>query len=364
MLKSLDLWLPSWIKRPKREPVQGVEHLLITVCDHFEPFHGVEAPHALARVKQWHRDFTPITAEFHDSNGQPPKHTFFYPIEQYHPQVLQALAELCSATKSETEIHLHHDRDHADNLRLTLNQGMENFAKHGLLSRDSTGKIRYGFIHGNWALDNSHPTGQNCGVTNELQVLIDTGCYADFTMPSAPHPTQTQTINSLYYAQASTTPKSHNHGRPVRALPHHQPASPDELLIVQGPLALNWNRRKYGILPRIENSDLTGANPPTINRLRVWQKAGITVKGCPNWTFIKLHTHGANPKNSPMLLGQPMRQFHQSLRQLADTHPHLHFHYLTAREMVNVLHAAEQGHSDNPHLYRDHCYRLPPPPLS
>ena len=69
--------------------------------------------------------------------------------------------------------------------------------RHGLLSRDRyTGEVGYGFIHGNWALDNSRPDGRMCGVDNELDVLRETGCYADFTLPSAPSPTQTRKINS------------------------------------------------------------------------------------------------------------------------------------------------------------------------
>src|SRR5438132_607974 len=63
--------------------------------------------------------------------------------------------------------------------------------RHGLLARDrTTGALGYGFIHGNWALCNSRPDGRWCGVNNELEILRATGCYADFTMPSAPHPTQ------------------------------------------------------------------------------------------------------------------------------------------------------------------------------
>src|SRR5690606_38978244 len=74
--------------------------------------------------------------------------------------------------------------------------------QHGLLRRnDRTGQIEYGFIHGNWALCNSRPDRLLCGVDQELTVLLKTGCYADFTMPSAPSNTQTRTINSIYYAQ-------------------------------------------------------------------------------------------------------------------------------------------------------------------
>lgn len=31
---------------------------------------------------------------------------------------------------------------------------------------------------------------------------------------------------------------------------------PGELLLVQGPLTLNWRRRKIGILPKIENGEI------------------------------------------------------------------------------------------------------------
>ena len=78
--------------------------------------------------------------------------------------------------------------------------------RHGLLARRrDTGELPYGFIHGNWALDNSRPDGRCCGVNNELAILRETGCYADFTLPSAPSPAQTAKINSIYYAGHPST---------------------------------------------------------------------------------------------------------------------------------------------------------------
>ena len=358
MLKALDIWLPAWWRRQRhRESAPGIRHVMIAVCDHFEPFHGVGKAEALARVATWRRDFAQLAGEFRDADGQPPKHTFFYPIEQYDAEVVGALAELCHATGSETEVHLHHDRDTAENLRRTLEQGVERLAGHGLLSRDESGALRYGFVHGNWALDDSHPEGRHCGVRAELRVLRDTGCYADFTLPSAPNRTQTRTINALYYARSTDAPKSHDRGRRLRADREPKRAADDELLIVQGPLALNWQRRKFGLLPRIENSDLTAANPPTAERLRLWLDCRIAVEGRPNWLFVKLHTHGAKPENTRMLLGEPMRAFHRSLAEMAAADPSLRFHYVTARELVNILHAAEAAHSGEPGGFRDHCYR-------
>jgi hypothetical protein len=234
---------------------------------------------------------------------------------------------------------------------------VERFAGHGLLSRDAAGALRYGFVHGNWALDNSDPQGRHCGVRNELRILRETGCYADFTLPSAPVRTQTRTINSLYYARGTDEPKSHDRGRRVRADRQPKSAADDELLLVQGPLALNWQRRKFGLLPRVENGDLTAANPPTRERLQLWLDCRIAVEGRPGWLFVKLHTHGAKPENTRMLLGEPMRAFHRTLAEIAAADRSLRFHYVTARELVNILHAAEAGHSGEPGRFRNYRYQ-------
>jgi hypothetical protein len=357
MLRALDLWLPAWLQR-ERSPQNpfGMRHVMVCVCDHFEPFHQTDKAGALARLATWRRDWPRLAAEFQDADGQPPKHTFFHPIEQYDADVVEALAEVCLASGSEAEMHLHHDRDTAENLRATLLRGKDRLIHHGLLARDAEDAVRYGFIHGNWALDDSHPQDRHCGVRGDLAILRETGCYADFTLPSAPERTQTRTINTLYYARSTMHGKSHDTGRRVRADRDHAPAREDELLIVQGPLALDWGRRKLGVLPRIENSDLTGRNPPTLDRLRLWLDCRINVENRPNWIFVKLHTHGAIERNSVMLLGEPMRAFHRGLAEFAAADPTLHVHYVTARELVNLIHAAEAGHSGEPGPFRNFRY--------
>ena len=59
------------------------------------------------------------------------------------------------------------------------------------------GDPMYAFVHGNLALANS-AGGKYCGVDNEMAILRDTGCYADFTLPSAPDETQVAVINQIY----------------------------------------------------------------------------------------------------------------------------------------------------------------------
>ena len=136
----------------------GPVHLLLCIADHYEPqIGGVSAAHARARVERWVRDFPRQFGAFRDSDGRPPRHTFFYPIETYDPEHLDALAALCRAGFGEVEIHLHHDNDTAEHLRNTLLTAKQILAeRHGLLARDrTTGELAYGFIHGNWALDNA-----------------------------------------------------------------------------------------------------------------------------------------------------------------------------------------------------------------
>lgn len=356
-MKALDLWLPAWLRRDREIQTLGARHLIIAVCDHFEPIQAGDKPGALARVDAWRRGFPKSIEGIADSGGQPPRHTFFFPVEKYDRDVVGAIAALCGESTCELELHLHHDNDTADNLRRTLREAVERLASHGALCRDESGALRYGFIHGNWALDHSHPEGRHCGVPDELAILRETGCYADFTLPSAPNRTQTRIINKLYYAREDGRPRSHESGRRVVSDRDARPPADDELLIVQGPLGLNWDRRKYGILPRIENSDLTGANPPALDRLLVWLECNITVAGRPNWVFAKLHTHGARPDNSRMFLDGRMREFHRTLARYAADHPKFQYHYVSAREMVNIIHAAEAGHSGDPGQFREYRYR-------
>ncbi len=352
MFKAIDKWLLPYLfrRRPKRGT--GKLHLLVAVCDHYEPFHHTDKEGALRRVRHWAQGFPKLTESFRDADECPPRHTFFYPIEQYDEDVVGEIAAMCHATGSEAEIHLHHDNDSRDGLRVALESGKENLARHGLLARDGDGRIVFGFIHGDWALDDSHPTGRHCGVPDELGILREAGCYGDFTMPSAPSPTQTRTVNAVYYAKCGPEPKSHDRGTPVSGATRTLRDTSDHILLIQGPLGLNWQWRKYGVLPRVENGDLTGLNPPTASRLQLWKSIGARIGERPDVVFVKLHTHGAVERNSEMLLCEPMRAFHRLLAECADVETH----YVTAREMANILHALEDGKPGNPGAFRDYLY--------
>jgi hypothetical protein len=320
--------------------------VFIAVCDHYEPeWHRPGRSTSVSRVDRWCREYPHSFGEFRDADGRPPQHTFFFPQDEYQPEYLDRLAELCRAGYGDVDVHLHHDGDTAEILREKLEQFKHDLAfRHGLLRPDpETGKIVYGFIHGNWALCNSRPDGRWCGVDNELTILRETGCYADFTMPSAPDATQTSIINSIYYATDLPGQRCSHHAGIAAAVGRTPPA--ESLLLIQGPLLPDWRNRKFGILPRIENGDLHAGHPATWRRFENWLRAGVRVAGRPDWLFVKLHTHGCKDGNIDTLLGEPMRQFHRELAQQAARNPRLRYHYVTAWEMAQLVHQAERGAS-------------------
>jgi hypothetical protein len=240
------------------------------------------------------------------------------------------------------EIHLHHDNETSESLRGRLNEFRRILdERHGLLpQRRDTGEPVYGFVHGNWALDNSRPDGRCCGVNNELDILRETGCYADFTFPSSPSPTQPRTINSIYYAvDDPARPKSHDEGTAVGTAP----APANALMLIQGPLVPSWRKPKWGIIPRIENGCLQGNQPATIGRVDDWLRARVGIPSRPDWFFVKIYSHGAPESNARVILGEPMTRFHAALAQRAAENPRFHVHYVTAREMYNLARAAEAG---------------------
>lgn len=347
--QGLDRWIPTYFAESSRRARLNDRNdqpldVFIAVCDHFEPENGGADPETgIARVRRWVTDYPEQFAHVRDVSGRPPQHTFFFPQDEYRPQYLDELSALVTAGYGDVDIHLHHHNDTAEGFREKL-EAFRNilYHRHRLLRVDpKTGKVVYGFIHGNWALCNSRRDGHWCGVDHEIPILLDTGCYADFTYPSAPSDTQPAKINRIYYAfDRPGMARSHEVGPDARV---GTPAPDQALLMMQGPLVLDWSRRKWGCVPRIENGDLLASHPPRISRLEQWLSAGVTVAGQPDWRFIKLHTHGCKPGNLEMWLEGGVQQFHRGLRERHERQPNFRYHYVTAWEMAQLVHSAEQG---------------------
>lgn len=360
--RNIHRWLPGYVEADLRKFTraghEGPTHLLVAVCDHYEPLWGnATLEHGAERVQRWRSLYPALVQGMTDADGRPPRHTFFFPGEQYQPQYLEPLAELARAGLGEVEVHLHHDGDDAGKLTGDLLTYLKAYAEHGHLSRDRDGRLRYAFIHGNWCLANSRRDGRWCGVDSELEVLFDTGCYADFTFPSAPDETQPKLVNQIYWPTGDRA-RARSHEQGVRARVGQ--SMRDRILMIQGPLALA--RRPGTWRPRLDSAALTARDPGTRSRIRTWVSRGIGIEGRPEWVFVKLHTHGAPDEQAKSLLGEPGREMHRVLTSEYNDGERFVLHYVTAREMFNIALAGMHGLQGNPNQYRD--YSLLPPPVA
>jgi hypothetical protein len=362
--KHIQTWLWSYLRRDwahGKAPAGQTRHLMFCFVDHFEPqYQQPSYEIECARVARWRQEYPALCEGLRDADGRQPIHSFFYPEEEYRPEHINPLVELCRMGLGEIEVHLHHHHDTDAGLREKLRRFTGILAdQHDALPRDpETGQLRWAFIHGNWALDNAHPRGDGycCGVNNELIILREEGCYADFTFPAAPDPCQPPTINQIYYAKDDPdAPRSHDRGRRVSV-----GGSPwGDLMLIQGPLGFNMASRKFGLIPRIENADVRTSCPPSPDRVDAWVNMGIQVEGRPEWVFVKVHTHGTQERDTDTLLGQPMREAFEYMQRRYNDGREWKLHYVSAREMYNIVKAAEAGEQGDPGAYRDHVIPRP-----
>jgi hypothetical protein len=228
-----------------------------------------------------------------DSAGRRPVYTFFFPQEEYKPEYLDPLAKFTQDGIGDVDIHIHHNCEGEEKFLDKMCGFIEVLTKgHGLL-RQHEGKTVFGFIHGNWALDNSRPDGTWCGLNNEITLLRDLGCYADFTMPSGASPTQGRVVNQIYWVNDDPDkPRSYDRGTEVRT---GQPGQGD-LLMITGPMGLRWRER---FVPRLETGEIAWQDFPTPYHISRWLDLAPRIG---QEIFVKLYTHGAQERNSSALL--------------------------------------------------------------
>ena len=360
----LFLWMPGYLQQRSRNQQakktareSGETHILFCMVDHFEPVsQGSTQEEERARMRAWLEEYPRLAKRHRDSAGRPPQHTWFYPIENYRAEYLDGLVELCQQGLGEIEVHLHHGHDTSETLQQKLRQGLADFSKHGAQQTQAIpSRTTYGFIHGNMALDNSRLDPAFCGVNDELTVLRNTGCYADFSLPTVPCISQSRKVNAIYYATDDPRqPKSFDTGVEVEVGGRQT----GDLLIVPGPLSFNWQNRKWGVFPKVENSELQGSNPPSASRVQNWVNQHLHVHGRPEWVFVKVSCHGAEERSWDALLGEAAEEMYGSLETRYRDQNGYRLHYVTARELYNIIKSAEAGKTGDPSQYKD--FLIPP----
>jgi len=358
--------LPGAMRRGLAALPRGPVHLVIAMADHFEPAidekrggeNRVSRSEQERRLEWWIGEYPKVADRWRDHDGRPLVHSYFYPAEQYDEGLLQMLADHCHAGWGEVEVHLHHGiftPDTPENTRRGLTEFRDLLAsRHRCLAmEEGSAQARYAFVHGNFALANS-AGGASCGVDSEMKILAETGCYADFTLPTGHfHAAQTRKMNSLYECGLPLEQAApHRTGRDLTAgrAPHKLP------LIVQGPLLMDWKRSIRRARPVIETGAIAGRSPMTLERLDLWKRARIHVQGRSDWLFIKLHCHSMDPTQKDAVVGGAFRQFLEELVTGASDRQET-VHFVTVREMTNIILAACDGRAGNPGEYRDYRFK-------
>jgi hypothetical protein len=302
----------------------------VAITDHYEPLgKGASVEAAQGRVAQW-RDTWPRIAEDapRDASGQRPQYSFFYPQDEYRHDIVEGIAEMVRLGVGDVEVHLHHQDETRDAFICKVTDYCRRLTDdHGLL-RQQDGRTVFGFIHGNWALDNSRPDGNCCGLNGEIALLRDLGCYADFTMPSLPSATQGRVVNQIYWCtnHPDNRPKSYDRGiKAVVGGGRH-----GDLLMITGPLGLRYGER---ILPRMETGEIAGYDLPTPARVRRWFDLAPTVG---DDLFLKLYTHGASEDNREPLLNGGLGNLFGWLAEEADRRG-IEIHWATAYGMYRAI---------------------------
>jgi hypothetical protein len=362
-LTRYPFWRAREFARRSAKDKRGTQHLIFVVANHFEPGWNREGTTLdwnaqLGKLDRWCEQARAIGEAVRDADGTPFRHTNFYPAEQYHPRLLQRLAELQAAGFGEVEVHLHHGVEQPDtalNLRRALVEFRDALAlEHKCLSRlDGDDAPKYAFVHGNLALANS-AGGRLCGVDSEMQILAETGCYVDMTLPSAPEQSQVARINAIYECgHPLDEAKPHRDGPSVR-VGQKPPQLP---VILTGPLVFNWTRRIRGVpVPRLDDGALAANQPLDLARLNRWRSARIHVEGRPEWNFIKLYCHGFYHFDQASTIGERMKRFWEEAMEEGERTGEFKIHFASAREAFNMVMAATDGREGEPGLYRD--YRL------
>lgn len=359
MIRNIHYWLPSyllWLLLPKEKVKRNVPvHILFCFCDHFDlGYDRVSSDVCRKRMDIWMERYPKLAQRHQDADGAHPQHTWFFPPHYDESDHLARLVELCKRGFGEIELHFHHDQipplgvDDSQRFREKLNRTLDSYGRLGIFCFNGSTKRRFGFIHGDWALDNSKG-GKFCGVNDELTILKEAGCYADFTFPSCDE-SQPAKVNSLYYAKDDPKkPKSYNTGSDLKVGGKEE----GDLMIVEGPLGLSWQKRNHLFLPRVENSSVESFNPPTPERFDCWINTGIHVKGRPEWVFVKVYTHGTPERSHQLILGDVADAMYGNLESKYNDGSRFILHYVTARELYNIAKAAEAGKTGDPGEYRD-----------
>ena len=358
-----DLWVPQYLKDQlagRYNANDEAKHFIFLMCDHWEPGSG---PKNQAKAQRWLQNFEDVSARHTDSQGRNFQYSWFYPIDNFDPVIVEQLAASSGRGFGEIEVHWHHYHDGGESFAAEFKTALTGFTDVGALISSPGGKPRFSFIHGNWTLDNSG-ADRLCGVNDEIQILQDLGCYADLTFPALGTSAQPKTFNQIFYCQDTPEPKSYDTTAEPAAL--GKPGA--GLMMIPGPLGLDFKDPRifmeYGSLDDAQGSGATGKlfSPKNAagyfkkHRVDLWNRIAVGIEGKPEWVFVKIHAHGF--PHADLFFDGEMDAMLTAIEEYCAEND-LQLHYVTAREAYNLVKAVEADTQLSPEEVYD--FQIPPP---
>lgn len=219
---------------------------------------------AVPLATQWLEDYGRMARRHRDADGRMPQHTWSCAYLEDAP--LRVIARSVFEGLGEMEIHIHHGtanddaQDNTAQMDVAIRYFLDRLGQHGAcLTAEPKPRRLFAFIQGMWALDNSRVVGnhrQYCGVNREIDLLLQHGCYADFTFPAWGTMTPLW-VNRLYVSRDTPKPKSYDDPAANRQLIAGNPTQfSNELSILEGP----------GYISTTSNID--ESQPPSLERMQ------------------------------------------------------------------------------------------------
>lgn len=341
-------WFPTYIQQQigSTNSSNQIEHLMFVVADHYEP--GFIEEEAVIENEKWLADYAKAVEGKRDSYGNRFVYNWFYPFDQRNDRVLKRLQQEVKQGSGEIEFHWHKPCLTAAEYQVQLTEAVSWFKEFGAFQggaeRGDDNATRFSFIAGNWDLDNGRGTG--CGINDEISQLTKAGGYMDMTYSTLGSPAQPKDmINQIYYVKDTPEARSYKQGHRIK-VGEVTPETP--FMMFQGPLSFHWDLTfEYGAL---ESYAL-----PSLKRIKRWIDSHIHVENKPQWSFVKLYSHGIQ---SPDIVKHHLGPMLDALKT-ETTARNIKLHYVSAREAYNIVRAAEAGMEGDPELYRDFIYGAP-----
>lgn len=343
--KRVNTWVPQYMGRlVKGHRRNGPIHLLVLIANIFDPYvGGASREEGCRRMVSWERRMAEIASRYRDSDGNPPQHTWFVPIAMKDTDCLFRISKMCFDGFGEIGIYIPPETNH-EAFHNKLKDSLQSISQFGgcvIHDKDKGRRNSFGVIG-----DENNST---------IPFLPAEGCYADFTGPPI------EGIHGSYFSQIYhylRYSENTSHIIDPSLSIYRESSSPLGLMMIPGSVGINWFDWSNLFFPNFETGSVCRRTLPYSLRTRLWIRSAAALPGRPDWIVIKLFTRGCEPANEEILLGKYTHRIYKEFERFARGGHPCYLHYVSGRELYNIIRAAESGCSGNPHMMRD--WQLPP----